>query len=150
MKNLLVALALAVAAGAHAQPAAPVAVEGPWARAVLPGQVSSGAYMTFVAREPVTLLGAASPAAGIVEIHEMKLEGDFMKMRAVDRLELAAGQRVEFKPGGYHFMLMDLKAKLNPGMTLPLTLQFRDVGGKLREVQVSLPVAAAAPASHKH
>jgi periplasmic copper chaperone A len=149
MKNLLIAAALAVPFLAQAQPA-PVAVQGGWARTVLQGQASSGAYMTFQAREPLTLVGAASPAAGIIEIHQMKMEGDVMKMRAVDTLDLPAGQPVEFKPGGYHFMLMDLKAAFRAGTQVPLTLQFRDARGKPRELKVSLPVANAAPAAHKH
>lgn len=150
MKRLLIALALAGTLAVQAQSAAPVAVDGAWARTVLPGQASSGAYMTFTAREPLTLVGAESPAAGIVEIHQMKMEGDVMKMRAVDKLELPVGRKVEFKPGGYHFMLMDLKAKFGTGTTVPLTLQFRDAAGKPRELKVALPVALAAPAAHKH
>jgi copper(I)-binding protein len=151
MKNPLIALALAGSMAVHAQPAAvPVAVQGGWARTVMPGQASSGAYMTFTAREPLTLVGAVSPAAGIIEIHEMKMDGDVMKMRAVDTLELPAGQPVEFKPNGYHFMLMDLKAPFRAGTTVPVTLQFRDAQGKPREVKVTLPVAQAAPPAHKH
>jgi periplasmic copper chaperone A len=147
MKNTLIALALAGAMAAQAQPAAvPVAVGGGWARTVLPGQASSGAYMTLTAREPLTLVGAVSPAAGIVEIHQMKMEGDVMKMRAVDTLDLPPGQPVEFKPNGYHFMLMDLKAPFRSGTSVPMTLQFRDARGKPRELKVSLPVATAAPA----
>jgi periplasmic copper chaperone A len=148
MKNLLIAATCIVAAAAHAQPA-PVKVEGGWARAVLQGQASSGAYMTFTAREPLTLTGASSPAAGIIEIHWMKLEGDVMKMRAVDTLELAPGKAVEFKPGGYHFMLMDLKAAFRDGTHVPMTLQFRDAKGKARELKVSLPVSREVPAAKK-
>jgi hypothetical protein len=149
MKNMLVAAALVASSLAHAQPAA-VEVQGAWARALLQGQASSGAYMTLHAREPLTLVGAASPAAGIVEIHEMKMEGDVMRMRALDKLELPAGKPLELKPGGYHFMLMDLKAAFRTGMQVPMTLQFRDARGNARELKVSLPVAHAAPAGHKH
>lgn len=140
---------LAAPALVHAQPA-PLKVDGAWARTVLPGQASSGAYMTLTAREPLTLVGAESPAAGIIEIHQMKMEGDVMKMRAVDTLELPAGKPVEFKPGGYHFMLMDLKAKFSTGSTVPMTLQFRDAQGKPRELKLAVPVTMAAPAAQKH
>jgi periplasmic copper chaperone A len=151
MKTLLVALAFAGTVAAQAQPAAaPVTADGAWARTVLQGQAASGAYMTLTAREPLTLVGAESAAAGIVEIHEMKMEGDVMKMRAVDKLDLPAGKPVAFKPGGYHFMLMDLKTRFTTGAQVPLTLQFRDAAGKPRELKVSLPVAMAAPAGHKH
>lgn len=146
VRLLLAWFALGVAAVAAPAPPAPVKVEAGWARAVLPGQGSSGAYMTFTAREPLTLTGARSPAAGIIEIHQMKMDGDVMKMRAVDTLELAPGQPVEFKPGGYHFMLMDLKAAFREGTQVPLTLQFRDGRGQARELKVSLPVAREVPA----
>ena len=104
--------------------------------------------MTLTATEPVTLLGAETPAAGIVEIHEMKLEGDVMKMRAADKLPLAPGKPLQLAPGGYHLMLMDLKAPFKPGSTIALTLHFRDAQGAERKLPLSVPVASAAPA-HK-
>jgi copper(I)-binding protein len=150
MKNILFAMSLAFAGLAQAQgAAAPVTVAGAWARVVMQGQASSAAYMTFTAREPLTLTGALSPAAGIIEIHQMKMEGDVMKMRAVDTLDLVPGKAVELKPGGYHFMLMDLKAAFRAGTQVPLTLQFRDAKGLQREVKVAVPVAHAAPSAHK-
>lgn len=145
----LACLALIGAAAVHAQAAVAVAVEGAWARAVMPGQAASSAYMVVTAREPLTLTGAASPAAGIIEIHQMWLDGDVMKMRAVDTLPLVPGQPVAFKPGGYHFMLMDLKAQFRPGTSIPLTLQFRDARGATRLLKLSLPVASAAPQPKK-
>lgn len=148
-KNLICAFALAAAAvGVHAQARSPLAVEGAWARTVLQGQGASAAYMVLTAREPLTLTGAVSPAAGIVEIHQMKMEGEVMKMRAVDTLALAAGQKVEFKPGGYHFMLMDLKARFQAGASVPLTLQFRDAKGAERTLAVTVPVRHQPQAGH--
>jgi copper(I)-binding protein len=151
MHKLFASFALAAAAVlAQAQPAAPVAVEGAWARAALQGQPTSAGYMTLTAREPLTLLGASSPAAAVVELHEMKLDGDVMRMRAVDQLALPAGKSVELKPGGLHFMLMELKAQFKPGLTVPLTLRLRDAKGAERTLQVALPVSAAAPSPHTH
>ncbi|HSV82395.1 MAG TPA: copper chaperone PCu(A)C [Ramlibacter sp.] len=144
-RRLALLAPLLLPAVSRAQAAEPVAIRGAWARAAGQGQGSSGAYMTLTAREPLTLLGAESSAAGIIEIHQMKLEGDVMKMRAVDTLSLPVGQPVEFKPGGYHFMLMDLKAPFRPGTRVPLTLRLRDARGRPRTVQLSLPVAAAPP-----
>ena len=149
MKNILAPLVLAGACAAFAQAPAPVAVEGAWARSTVTGQESTGAYMTLTAREPLTLVGAQTAAAGIVEIHEMKMEGDVMKMRAADTLPLAAGKPLQLAPGGYHFMLMDLKAPFKPGSTIAMTLRFRDAQGGERKLPVSVPVTAAAPA-HKH
>ncbi len=98
--------------------------------------------MTITASEPLTLLGAESPAAGIVEIHEMKMQGDVMKMRAAGELPIAPGKPLKLAPGGYHFMLMDLKAQFKPDMSVLLTLRFRDAKGAERTPSVSLPVAA--------
>jgi copper(I)-binding protein len=69
--------------------------------------------MSITAKDGARLVGASSPVAGVAEVHEMKMDGDVMKMRAVEGgLELPAGKTVELKPGGYHVMLMDLKAPL--------------------------------------
>lgn len=145
MKKLLAALLLAAPVAALAQSGVPVKVEGAWARTIVPGQQSSGAYMTLTGSEPLTLLGAETPAAGIVEIHQMKMEGDIMKMRAADTLPLAAGQPLQLAPGGYHFMLMDLKNPFKAGTQIPFTLRFRDAKGKLRTLPLRVPVQAAPP-----
>ena len=123
----------------------PVTVTGGWVRSTVPGQKGSGAFMKITATEGVRLTGVSSPVAGVAEVHEMKMEGDVMKMRAVPVLELPAGSTVELKPGGYHLMLMDLKQSLTVGSTVPVTLMFRDAKGAERRVEVKLPVAAAAP-----
>ena len=149
MKKLLAPLLFAVATAASAQATAPVSVHGAWARSTVTGQDSTGAYMTLTAREPLTLLGAQTPAAGIVEIHEMKMEGEVMKMRAADTLPLAAGQPLRLAPGGYHLMLMDLKAPFKPGSHIPMTLRFRDAKGQESKLAVSVPVSAAPPTT-KH
>jgi periplasmic copper chaperone A len=145
-KNASAGLLLAMAVALPAQAAPAVSVEGAWARPIVPGQDSSGAYMTLTAREPLTLLGAETPAAGIVEIHQMKMEGDVMKMRAADTLALAPGKPLRLAPGGYHFMLMDLKAPFKAGTQIAITLRFRDAAGKASTVQVPVPVRASAPA----
>ena len=145
MRKLLACFLLGACAAAWAQPGVPVQVDGAWARTIVPGQQSSGAYMTLTGSEPLTLLGAETPAAGIVEIHQMKMEGDIMKMRAADTLPLAAGQPLQLAPGGYHFMLMDLKDPFKAGTQIPFTLRFRDGKGKLRTVAVRVPVQAAPP-----
>ena len=122
-----------------------VQIRDGWVRSTVPGQKGSGAFMKITAKESVRLTGVSSPVAGVAEVHEMKMEGDVMKMRAVPVLELAAGSTVELKPGGYHLMLMDLKQSLTVGSTVPVTLMFRDAKGAERRVEVKLPVAAAAP-----
>jgi copper(I)-binding protein len=143
--SLVLTLALA-AAPALAAPA--VKVEGAWARSAVAQQGATGAYMTLTASEPLTLLGAQSPAAGIVEIHQMKMVGEVMKMSAADQLPLAPGKPLQLKPGGYHFMLMDLKGPMSAGSQIQLTLRFRDAAGKEQTLPVQVPVAAAAPVRH--
>jgi copper(I)-binding protein len=144
-KKLIHALiaALALLAGtAHAQN---VEVRDAWVRTTVQGQKASGAFMKLTAREGTRLVGADSPVAGITEVHEMKMEGDVMKMRAAPDVELPAGKTVEFKPGGYHVMLMDLKTPLKKDSTVPLTLMFKDAKGVESKVEVQLPVRSMAP-----
>ena len=100
-----VALACLLTGAAFAQTAS-VKVEGAWARATVQGQKGTGAFMKLTAPEGAKLVGATSPAAGVTEVHEMKMEGDVMKMRAMPVLDLPAGKTVELKPGGYHIMLL--------------------------------------------
>lgn len=145
MKQFFAPLLLAAAFAAQAQTAA-VAVEGAWARASVQGQSGTGAFMTLTAREPLSLVGVATPVAGVAEVHEMRMEGDVMKMRAIPALDLPAGQPVQLKPGGYHLMLMELKGPLKADTQVPLTLRFRDAKGALSTLDVSVPVAVRAPA----
>src|SRR5260221_175469 len=91
-------------AHAHAD-AAHVKADAAWARASVPGQQATGAFMRLTAEEPLRLVGVESPAAGLAEVHEMKMEGDVMRMRAIDGLDLPKGVAVDLKPGGYHVML---------------------------------------------
>ena len=140
----VVALAVPVALPAAAQ----VVVTDAWARAVVPGQKTTGAFMRLTAKTDATLVDVASPAAKIVEIHEMKLDGGVMKMNAVEKLPLPAGKPVDLKPGGYHVMLMDLTQPLKAGDTVPLTLTIVDKAGKAQKLEVRAsvkPLTAAAP-----
>jgi copper(I)-binding protein len=93
------------------------------------------------------LQSASTPAAGLAEVHEMRLEGDIMRMQALkDGLDLPAGQTVELKPGGYHLMLLDLKSPLAKGSTVALTLVFVDAKGVQTQSELQVPVATVAPA----
>jgi copper(I)-binding protein len=133
--------------------AAQVTVSDAWARAVVPGQMATGAFMRLTSATDVTLVEAASPAAKIVEIHEMKMDGGVMKMNAIDRLPLPAGKPVDLKPGGYHVMLMNLTRPLNEGDTVPITLTVVDKTGKAQKIEVRAGVrslTAAAPPKPAH
>ena len=146
---LLAALAALATGTAQAQTADPaVNIKDAWVRTAVPGQKATGAFMKITAKEGARLVGASTPVAGVAEVHEMKMDGDVMKMRAVPVLELPAGKTVELKPGGYHVMLMDLKAALPKDSTVPLTLLFKDAKGVESRLELKLPVAASAQGSH--
>jgi hypothetical protein len=148
VKTLIIAAAL-LAGMAHAQS---VDVKDAWVRTSVQGQKATGAFMKLTAKDGAKLVAASSPVAGVTEVHEMKMEGDIMKMKAVaGGLDLPAGKTVELKPGGYHVMLMDLKAALPKDSTIPLTLVFKDAKGMESRLELKVPVATAPMASaHKH
>jgi periplasmic copper chaperone A len=137
----------AVAAVAFAQASPLPKVEGAWVRSSVAGQQGTGAFMRLTATEATQLVGVSTPVAGVAEVHEMKMEGDVMKMRAMDKLDLPAGRTIELKPGGYHLMLLDLKQPLKQGSTVPMTLLFRDAKGVESKLELKVPVAPKAPGS---
>lgn len=148
---------LAAAALLAASPvlaAAQVSVSDPWVRATVPQQQASGAFMTLTAPQGARLVEARSPVAATVEVHEMKREGDVMRMRAIPSLELPPGKAVKLEPGGFHVMLMGLKQTLNAGDTVPLTLVIETADRQRQTVEVKAPVRPLAQGSgastHKH
>jgi periplasmic copper chaperone A len=129
---------------------AQVEVTDAWARSTVEAQKASGAFMKLKSAAGAKLVGVKSPAAAVVELHEMAMQGDVMKMRAVDVLDLPAGQVVELKPGSYHVMLIDLKAPLKAGDSVPITLEVQDKDGTRRTIEVKAavrPLSAAPTAS---
>lgn len=155
MKRVVVSFAVLMSAiSAQAQ----VTVKDAWVRATVAQQKATGAFMQLQSAQDAKLISAQSPAAGIVEVHEMAMEGGVMKMRAVPSLALPAGKSVELKPGGYHVMLMDLKAQVKDGDTVPVTLVVEGKDGKRQTIEVKAPARTmAAPAMkqgdghmHKH
>ena len=130
-----------------------VDIKEAWIRSTVPGQMGTGAFMKITAKDGTKLVGVSSPVAGVGEVHEMKMENDIMKMRAVPALELPAGKTVELKPGGYHVMLMDLKQPLLKDTKVPITLTFKDAKGVESKLALSVSVSSVAPigqAEHKH
>jgi copper(I)-binding protein len=133
MNRLLAVAALAaLAAAAHAQ----VAADQPWVRTTVAQQTTTGAFMTLTSAKGGKLVAASSPIAAEVEVHEMKMEGDLMKMRHLDALPLPAGKAVELKPGAYHLMMMGLKAPVKAGDVVPISLVVEDASGKRQTVDV--------------
>ncbi len=119
---------------------AQVTVKDPWVRATVSQQKATGAFMQITSAQDARLIEASSPLAGVVEVHEMTMEKDVMKMRAVKALDLPAGKNVELKPGGYHVMLMDLKQQMKEGDTVPLTLVVEGKDKKRSTIEVKAPV----------
>ncbi len=151
MKNLkwiaIAAIALGIATSASAQT---VTIKNAWVRVSVPGQNATGAFMSISSTETTRLIGVATPVAGVAEVHEMKMDGGVMRMRAVEGgLEIPAGKTVELKSGGYHLMLMDLKAALPKASTVPMTLVFQDSKGVESRLELKLPVAVSGT-THKH
>jgi copper(I)-binding protein len=147
MKKTLVMLALLAASAAHAQ----TTVKDAWVRGTVAQQKATGMFAQITSASGGKLLSAASPVAGVVEIHEMKMEGDVMKMKAVAGLDLPAGKTVELKPGGYHVMLMELKKELKAGDTVPVTLVVEGADKQRESIEVKATVRAldgAMPMKH--
>jgi len=138
--HTLAAALVAVTAMASAQ--AQVTVTDAWARATVPQQRSTGAFMQLRAARNSRLVAARSPVADTVEVHEMALRDGIMRMRQVAAVELPAGQPVALSPGGYHVMLMGLHAQVKEGDTLPLVLVVEDRDGRRDAVEVRATVRA--------
>ena len=128
----LAAACLLATATAHAQ----VTVDKPWVRTTVAQQTTSAAYLTITSVQGGKLVAASSPLAASVGVHEMKMDGDMMKMRGVDALPLPAGKPVEFKPNGYHLMLTGLKSQVKAGDVVPIKLVVENAKGQRETVDV--------------
>src|SRR4051812_19648622 len=149
MNKSLLAMMLSVCAGmSFAQPKSDLQIEKPWARATVAGAAVGGGYLTVrnAGAAADRLVGASSPASARVEIHEMTMEKDVMRMRQVNGVEVPAKGAVELKPGGFHLMLIELKAPLKQGDKVPVTLRFEKAG----EVKTELGVEGARAGSSAH
>lgn len=148
-RHLMATALLCLAGAAWSQ----VTVKDAWVRATVPGQQATGMFGNFTATQDSKLVGGSSPAAETVEVHEMKMEGDVMKMRAIASLPLPAGQAVSLKPGSYHLMMLGLKKPLPDGSTVPVKLVVEDAQNKQTTIDVKVPVKKSGPVagqSHGH
>ena len=142
MKRQLKVLCIAGWALVATQALAEVTVTEAWVRGTVATQKATGAFMKIRSSDDAKLVAAASPAAGIVEVHEMAVKDNVMTMRAVDTLALPAGKTVELKPGGYHVMLIDLVKPLAAGDKVPVTLTIMGKDGKKSTLEVKAEVRA--------
>lgn len=137
---------------AHAQHvksyrAGTLVIEAPWSRATPGGAKVAGGYfkITNTGSSADRLVGGSSAAAGRIEVHEMALTDGVMRMRPLkDGLEIPAGGTVEFKPGGHHVMMLDLKHGLSEGDIVRGTLVFENAG----TVEIQYRVGPIGAASH--
>ena len=137
---LVVALGFGFSLQAQEVKVGSIKVDHAYTRATVPGQQVAGGFMKIENKGTSgdQLLSASSPAAGEVQLHEMAMEGNVMKMRQVKEVVLPAGGAVELKPGGMHLMFINIKAPLTAGETVPVKLKFAKAG----EVEVRMPVNA--------
>ncbi len=119
---------------------ADVTVAQPWVRGTVAPQKATGAFMTIKSTSDAKLVSATSPTAKRVEIHEMVMVNNVMRMRPVAEVALPAGKDVAFKPGGYHIMLMGIERQLKQGDVVPITLTVRESDGKSHNVDVKAEV----------
>jgi periplasmic copper chaperone A len=106
-----------------------------------------------ITAEPGTgdrLIAARSDAARSVELHISDHDGDVVKMRRLDGLEVPAGHTVELKPGGHHLMLLDLKRPLKATDRLQLTLKFEKAGELTVEASIRALSSSRPPSSDPH
>lgn len=121
--------------------AGPLEITGAFTRATAPGAPAGGAFVTIhnTGDTADKLIGASSEIAAHVELHQMKMNGNVMEMSPVDGgLDIAPGDTLTLKPGGFHIMLIGLKNQLVQGQSVPITLEFEKAG------KVSLDFAVGA------
>ena len=141
-RRLLFATTLSCALLGLAQAQSGPKVESAWARPTVAGQSGGGAFLKIKGGAASDrLLSASAGVAKMVELHTMEMEGNVMRMRALEGIEVPAGKAVELKPGGMHLMLMGLTQPLKSGSSFPLTLKFAKAG----EVKVEVKVMSQPP-----
>lgn len=124
---LLAGAALGFSAGALAQAPSAVHVTGAWIR-WLPAGLPAGGYMVLHndSNRPVALVAASSPDYGQTMLHHSEMRDGTMHMLPVARVEVPAHGELQFKPGGYHIMLMQARHEVHPGDQVPVLLRFAD------------------------
>jgi copper(I)-binding protein len=124
-RSITVVAAIAVVALAAPALGEPFQIADAWVRATPPGAVTAAAYLTITnAGEGDRLLGAASPAARELQLHDHVLDGGMSRMVQLPEIALPAGATVRFEPGAKHVMLLDIAAPLVAGTMVELTLRF--------------------------
>lgn len=147
MFAIFAALAISGTARAEDSQVGSIKIEQPWARATPQGAKIGAGYMkiTNTGSAPDRLVGGTADVSSGFELHEMKMEGSVMKMRALPHgLDIPPGGSVEFKPGSYHVMFTGLKQPLAVGQHVKGTLTFEKAGKVDVQFDVQ-PVGASGP-----
>ena len=115
-----------------------IEIVDPYARAVPPGQPNSASFMSLTNKgeQATALVAAESDVAKAAELHNHIMDGEVMRMRRVDQIDLPAGETVTLEPGGLHIMLIGLARQLAPEEQIELTLIFADDSRKTIEIPV--------------
>ena len=139
---LLFAVAL-TAAAAQQYELGSLLIEHPWSRPTAPGMPMGVAYLSITNRgqSADTLVGASSPVAEKVEMHETSIVDGMARMRPLSAIAIPPGATVKVQPGGIHFMLVGLKTPLERGTTAPLVLEFRNAGRVTIQLGIEAPGA---------
>ena len=121
-----------------------------WVKTTIPGGSVSAAYMNIKSATPLKLVKAESPVAGMVEIHDMKMNDGVMEMKALDAVNVPADKLVKLAPAGMHVMLMKVKKPIKKGDKVRLTLTFEDEAKKLIVVTLDAIAKEDNAGGHKH
>lgn len=133
------ALLMVVNVQAHTVKAGSLVIEHAHTRATVGNMPNSAAFLqvTNKGKSDDALVSVSTAIADRVELHTMSMEGDVMKMRTVESVELKAETGLTMKPGmGPHIMLFGLKKPLKAGEKFPMTLNFRKAGAVNVSVEV--------------
>lgn len=146
------ALALAGILLSSVAQASDVMIHDAYARAMPPSAVNSAIFTTLMnhSDETRTLISATTPAAGKVELHDVIMEGEVMKMRQVESIQIPAQGSTELKPGSLHIMLFDLASRLEEGQNITLTLNYANGDAQTVEVPVKKVMNGMKKMDHSH
>jgi periplasmic copper chaperone A len=147
---VLAAMLLLAVAHAHQFSVGNLVINHPWARPTVSGMPTGAAYLSITnhGTKQDVLLGAHSPAASSVEFHRTSFEAGMAKMRPAGELVIEPGDTLTAAPGGLHLMLVDLKAPLLNGESVPLVLSFRGAGEVTVQLKIEPQDGAAASTKH--
>ncbi len=154
MKKLLSVGAAAISClaplAAHAEELAALRLSDAWVRALPPGQPNTAAYMvvTNAGDTAVTIVSASSPIAEAVELHTSREVDGLQRMERLEQVQVAAGGKVAFAPGGNHLMLLGLSQMPAPGQEVQLCLQ--TAGGDELCTLAGVRKSAAEDQAHQH